>query len=84
MDEPPFLELAEPILDLVALSVKRPVVGDRHLAVDLRRYAGRDALCGQGASNAVGVMAAIAEHRRGLRQNVEHQRRAHVVAHLAF
>ena len=84
MDAPPVLELAEHLHDLVALSVERLVVGDRHLAVDLRRYAARDALCGQGASKPVGVIAAIDEHRRGLRQGVEHQRRALVVAHLAF
>ena len=59
MDTAPVLEPAEHVLDLVALSVERPVVGDRHLAVDLRRYAGRDALCGQGASKPVGVIAAI-------------------------
>ena len=68
-------------LFLVALSVKRPVVGDRNLAIGLRQYAGREALSGQGASKPVGV---IPEHRRGLRQGVEHQCRALVVDHLAF
>ena len=84
VDTAPVFKPAKQFLFLVALSVKRPVVGDRHLAIDLRQYAGREALSGQGASKPVGVIAAIAEHRRGLRQGVEHQRRALVVAHLAF
>ena len=84
MDTAPVFKPAKHFLYLVAVSVKRPVAGDRHLAIDLRQYAGREALCGQDASKPVGVIATIAEHRRRLRQGVEHQRRALVVAHLAF
>ena len=84
VDTAPAFKPAKHFLYVLALSVKRPVVGDRHLAIGLRQYAGREALCGQGASKPGGVIAAIAEHRRGLRRGVEHQRRAVVVAHLAF
>ena len=45
-DTAPVFKPAKHFLSLVALSVMRSVAGDRHLAIDLRQFAGREALCG--------------------------------------
>ena len=79
---PPVLEPAEHALDLVVLTVKRSVVRDRHLTVGLRRDAGNDAAFVESIAEPVCIVALVAEHRLGLRQDIEHQGRAFVVAHL--
>jgi len=81
---PDRLEPSEHVLDAVALSVERAVVRDRDFAVGLGRDAGDNPAFGQRAAEPVGVISPVAEHGLGLRQSVEHQRRALVVAHLAF
>jgi len=60
----PVLEFGEHVLDLVTLFIKRPVVFDWLLAVLPRRYAGRDALGRQGFSEAVAIVASVADRRR--------------------
>ena len=61
VDAAPVLELAEHILDPVALTVECAVVRDRDFAVSFGRDAGGDALCDQGVSKPVGIVAPVAE-----------------------
>ena len=48
------------------------------------RDAGLDPLFDQGFAKPVAVIASIGDQRLGVRQGIEHQRRALMIAHLAF
>ncbi len=84
MDAAPVLELAEHLLDPVALAIEGAVVRDRYLAVGFLEDALRDATRDQVVSEPVGVVVPVAEHGVGSWQRVDHQRGALVIAHLAL
>ena len=58
----PVFELAEHVLDFMALSVECPVMRDGDFAIDLRGDAGLDALCNEGVTEPVGIVAAVTKH----------------------
>lgn len=67
VDAAPVLEPSEHDLDLVAPPVECGVVGDRHLAVHLRRDVGGDTALGQGRAKPVDVVTSVAKKGCGLR-----------------
>tara|TARA_E500000318_G_scaffold86349_1_gene82780 strand:- start:31444 stop:31809 length:366 start_codon:yes stop_codon:yes gene_type:complete len=89
VDASPVLEFAEHVLDLVPPTVERGVVRNPDLEVCLRGYAGADFAVGQGGAEPVGIVpvgivALVAEQGLGLREGIEHQRRALVVTRPPF
>lgn len=78
-DAPPVFELAEHVLDLVALPVQVLVVWDRSLAVGSRWDAGRDAACGQRMPEPVSVISSVREHGLCGRQGLHHQGQAPLI-----
>lgn len=73
VDASAVFELAEQVLDLVALAVEVAVVRDGQLAVCLRWFAGSDASLFQSGAEPVDNIAPIGEHCLGPRQRVDHQ-----------
>ena len=84
VDAPPVFEFSKHDLNPVTLAVEHPIVTDRDFAIDLLRDAGRDALCDQGVTKPIRVVAPVCEHRLGRRQGIEHQRCALEVAGLTM
>lgn len=66
VDAAPVLELAEHILDFVALAVERSVEGERSLTVGFWRDAGFDTAPGERLTESVGIIAFVAEQDPGL------------------
>lgn len=64
-DASPVLEFAEHILDSVALSVERAVVGDRGFPVGFGRDAGLDLAFGEGIAEPVGIVAPVGQQGLG-------------------
>jgi hypothetical protein len=84
VDAAPVFQLAEHVLDFVALAVERAIMGDRHFAVHLRRNARDNTAFGQGIAEPASIVTPVAEQSFGSWQGIEHQRGPLVVAHLAF
>ena len=80
-DPPPVLELAEHVLDIVALFVEGGVVFDLALAVFLWRDTKLNALAQQGLSEPVGVIT-IRKKVFSRRQRFDNQSRAFEITHL--
>lgn len=83
-DAAPVLEFGEQVLDLVAPTIKRCVVGVWDFAATARRDARLDAACFEFLAEPGAVLAAIGDQMRGWRQGAQQEARALVVAHLAF
>src|SRR5215210_5258455 len=82
MDAAPILEASEHDLDLVTPAVERGVMRDRHLTVRLRGDAGGHLPGGKRLAQPVGIIASVGDEEVGLRDRLEHQSGALVVAHL--
>ena len=84
MYAPPVLELSEHVLDLVAITVKRPVEGWRMFPVGSWRNAGGDAALDQCVSEPVRIVSPVSQQYFGPGKRIEHESGSLVVAHLAF
>ena len=65
VDAPPVLELAEHVLDLVALSVEHPVMRYLDFPVGFRWDTGFDLPVCKGVAQPVGVIALVGQQRFG-------------------
>ena len=83
-DAAPVLKLGEHVLDLVTLPVENFIVSDGFLAAPSWRNAGLDTPVNKRLAEPVAVVAPVGDERFGLRQGIEDQPRALVIAHLAF
>lgn len=83
-DPPPIFQPSEGVFYFVTLFVELLVVGMLDLAVPFRRDARLDAFFDQGFAKPVAVIAPIAGQRPGLRQGIEHEPCALMIAHLPF
>jgi hypothetical protein len=81
-DSAPVFDFSEVAFYLVTFFVERPVLFVPDLAVLLRRDAGGNALCSQRLAEPVAVVAPIPGQGLGIRQGVEHELCALVIAHL--
>ena len=83
-DPPPVFELAEHVLDFVALLVESFVVFDLYFPIFPWRDTRLDTLVFQGLPEPIGIVAAIRQKMLGQRQIIDDQARAVVITHLAF
>lgn len=83
-DTPPVFDFGKHVLDFVPLFVESFVVIDGLLPVLGRRNAGLDASLAQSLTQAVAVVATVADQRFGKRQLIEQKPGAFMIAHLAF
>ena len=83
-DAPPILQLGEHVLDLVALTVERLVVGDGCFAASGRGNAGLDAHLDQGFSKPIAVITFIAGQCHGFGKRRQHSSCAFMIAGLAW
>lgn len=83
-DASPILEFGEQVLDLVALTVERLVVGEWDFAAAAGWDAGLDASDFELLAEPGAVKTAIGDEVFGRWQGIKHEARAFVVAHLAL
>ena len=83
-DAAPFLEPSEHAFDGVPLPVEFGVAGDGFHAAGAAGDAGCDAASGEGAAEAVAVIALVADRGVGVGQDGEHGSGAAIIADLAF
>jgi hypothetical protein len=80
----PVLELGEHVLDLVALTIQRLVIGDRCLPAPGRRNARRDVLLDKSCPELVAIIAPVGNQSGARRQRSQVEPSAPLIAHLAF
>ena len=83
VNAPPIFQLAEHVLDLVALAVERPVMGYLDFPVSFKWDAGFIISICKGFSEPVGVVALVRQERLRRRQRRQQGRRSGVIADLA-
>lgn len=84
VDASPVLETSKPVLEAVAFAVKRSIVRDLHLAIDLCGNARVDAMFDKRLAGPVSAIAPIGKHGFGWRQGIDQHGSAFVVAGLSF
>jgi hypothetical protein len=80
----PVFDFGEQVFDQMALFVERFIIVILHLAVGFWRDAAGDTARCQCTAEPVAVIAFVAQQFLGIRQSIEQQNSALVVAHLAF
>ena len=84
VDAPPVFGAPEHVFDRVALFIEDGVMRDGDLPIGFRGDAGDDAALCEGGAEPIGVVTLVGQELLGSWHGGQHQRRAPVVAHLAF